>query len=531
MARFVDAQKTTRRPRRRVTVQTTTTSTPAMTTTENGMPTHVSSDSNVLDLYYQMGAIRAKAVQDDLAEFATTFLAALREDVTLTLKAMFYNRDVREGQGERTAFRFMFRLLCTKAPNLAIVNIPNVVHFGRWDDLFTAMDTPVEAAALAYMAAHLEQDETNSLCAKWMPREGTAWGAFGNRLRQAMGLDWREYRQLLAGKTDVVETLMCQGRWNEIDYNKVPSQAIMKYRKAWYRHDQARYEAWVQALKAGVPGVKINAKAIHPHEIIAPMMNLHYGYGTRPVEFDMLEAQWNALPNWMDANRKILPVVDVSGSMEGLPMQVAIALGLYISERNVGPFHNAFFTFAEHPSFIHLDASMSLFDRVQDVKAADWGGNTNLEAVFKVLLKNANTENVPAHEMPSTILVLSDMQFDASRDSATDSALDMIDREYERYGYKRPNIVFWNLRDSNGVPAQADQRGTMLVSGFSPSIMRAILACTDIPAPPTPYETMLETLNSERYERVITDVAEKVKPPRRKPTTKKKASPRGKQTR
>lgn len=477
------------------------------TFTENGMVTHSTSGRKIVDLFFKMGGSRA--LSD--ASLESLFAAAFGEDALLATKAAFYNRDIRGGQGERKSFRVFFKYLCEHEPAVAIHNIPNVVHFGRWDDLLVALDTPVEVAAVQYIAQALV--DGNKLAGKWMPREGKKDHEVADRLRKHMGLSWREYRALLAGNTDVVESKMCAQKWDAINYSHVPSVAVKKYRKSFYKRDGERYGAWVAELTKPVEerakGVKVNAKAIFPHDIIKPFLDAgvhypsyglyarRYGNAMNITEQKALEAQWKALPDYMPKGRRILPICDVSGSMVGQPLEVSVALGLYMAERNVGPFENAIITFSEKPTVLTLTAK-DLANRVAEVAKAPWGMNTNFEAVFKLVLTKAKAAGLAAADMPEAILVLSDMQFDSCVQKPSDTALSMIDRMYEEAGYKRPDVIFWNLRTSSGVPVKFDTQGTALVSGFSPSILKSIFSGANM----TPMEILLQTLESERYERV-----------------------------
>lgn len=498
------------------------------TRTTNGMGALTTTGSKVLDLFSKMGASRMMSEE----QIVDAFSLAGGEDFLLTLKAMFYARDIRGGMGERRAFRVMFRRLCVNSPIVAIRTLPNVPFFGRWDDLFVAIGTPVEGAALGVYATALANGD--KLAAKWAPREGKKNHDIADKLRKTLGLDWKAYRKLLAGNTSVVETKMCAKQWGAINYSHVPSQAAKNYRTAFFRNDEERYKAYVEALTSGNPNVKINAGAIHPHEIIAPLtahvrtqnwmegahgvlaQNVLGNISTPLIEQQALEAQWKALPDYMPKGRKVLPVVDVSGSMSGLPMQVALALGLYVAERNAGPFKDAIITFSARPTFLHLDSTtLSLTQRVRRAMESPWGQNTDLEAVFKLILKKAMECNLPPEDMPETVIIVSDMQFDKAtaqrnpqryayfdtrgNEPMNDTALDMISKGYDLAGYKRPNLVFWNV---NGVagnqPVKTTERGTALVSGFSPAILKAVFAGEDM----NPVATMLNALNSPRYERV-----------------------------
>ena len=461
--------------------------------TENDMVTHSTSGSRVLDLFYGMGGSR------QMGETAIIRLAssAFGEDALLTTKAMFYNRDVRGGQGERRSFRLMFRWLCENYPEIAIKNLTNVPFYGRWDDLFVAVNTPVEVPAIDTIASALKAGD--KLCAKWMPREGK--GKTSGRYKDAMvlrkylDLTPRSYRKLLAGNTQVIESFMCSGKWESIDYNHVPSVASNKYRHAFGKHDFTRYSAWLESLSKPESGNKIHADAIFPHTIVHGYLSNHYG-GIKGLD-KTLEAQWKALPNYVPDGQSFIPVCDVSGSMNGEPMEVSVSLGVYLSERNKGPFKDAFLTFSGHPKLQVLTGD-TLRGKIEQLETSQWDMNTDLEAVFKLILSKATSGSVPAEDMPQTILIISDMQFDQCIEKPSNTAMDMIRRQYETAGYKIPNVVFWNVRTSQGIPVKLDEQGTAIVSGFSPSIMKNLLS-----GEMRPDAVMLRTLLDPRYDRVV----------------------------
>ena len=330
-----------------------------------------------------------------------------------------------------------------------------------------------------------------------MPRKGTK----ANIIRRYLRVSPKSYRKLLVGLTNVVETKMCAKDWSSIEYSKLPSLASSRYQKSFMNNDEERYEEYKRALVDGK--TTINVGAVYPYDITK---SIKYG-----VEKDVAQAQWDSLPNYMeDINERVLPVVDVSGSM-GNPagnngnvtcMDVSTSLGLYISERNEGVFKNAFITFSSKPQLQLLEGSLA--NRLHELQRADWGMNTDLQATFKLILDQAVKNNVPVSEMPTKVLILSDMEFDEAISGDYDrvsewnpTAQEMIKGMYEEAGYKMPGIVYWNIQSrQDKVPTSFDEMGTALVSGFSPSIMKSILSCQDM----TPYNMMMETIGSARYE-------------------------------
>ena len=463
----------------------------AMTTndvrTENGMPTNSTSSDNVLDLFYKMGGFRGRSA----GEVLLSFRKAYSEDRLLATKALFYHRDVRSGQGERSSFRAMFEWLCNTHPDVARANLHNVPFYGRWDDVLAAFDTEVENDALELISKALLSGD--ALCAKWMPRANKAKARLARKIMNYMGLSPREYRKLLVANTRVVETQMCNNEWSAINFNSVPSNAISKLRKAFFRHDGERFSEWIKKLVSGNKSVKINASAIFPHDIVRKFLSFPTPSG---AEATLLDEQWKALPNFVGEDNSFLAVCDVSGSMSGTPMEVSIALGIYLSERNVGPFKDGFITFSANPKLQILNGTLS--QRISQLARSQWDMNTNLESVFELILRTAIKHRLANRDLPKNVIILSDMQFDRCVYGSSKSAMDMIRNMYSSAGYTVPNVIFWNLRTSTGVPAKSTESGVALVSGFSPSIMKTLLGGNT-----NPMKVMLATLNSDRYNRVV----------------------------
>lgn len=457
--------------------------------TENGMTTNSTSLNACVDLFFNIGAMRGQDKHRLISNFSKAFI----EDPTRALKILFWARDVREGAGERQIFRDILTYLAANQTGALRRVIHLIPEFGRWDDLLVFVGTSFEGEAFDLIQTALIR-HSDSLCAKWMPRKGT----IAEKLRKHLQMSPKEYRKTLVATTNVVETQMCAGQWAEIEFGKLPSLASARYQKAFGRRTPETYGAYIKALESGEE--KINAGAVYPYDVVK---SLRHGNA------EVANEQWKALPNWMEnieAGDMILPVVDVSGSMAcpagGNPnvtcMDVAISLGLYISERNQGPFKDAFITFHERPELQVLSGSLN--DRYTQLSRAPWGMNTNLESVFKLVLNQATKHKLAEAEMPSKILILSDMEFDAAVDVGGEdwnpTAHQMIQEMYEKAGYKVPQIVFWNIQSRNGgVPVAFDQQGTALISGFSPAIMKSLIG-GEIESP---QQIMDKTILSERY--------------------------------
>ena len=466
--------------------------------TENGMVTNTSSLNPCVDLFFTIGSVRANLdYPDTVRDLISKVEAARNHDPQITRKILFWVRDVRGGAGERETFRKIFRYFCSKYPQEMIDNIHLVPEFGRWDDIFLAFDTLVEDAAMEFIIRTLESDNS-ALLAKWIPRTGGKVSKdkrmIAHKIRKAMEMNPKEFRKYIVERTSVVETAMCKKDYSQVNYNHIPSLAMSRYTNAFTRNDSVNYFAFRQALVNQDPSVKINAGAVYPYDIVR---TLRFG------DSILANEQWKALPNYMEGNvERVLPVCDVSGSMESAisgstnAMDICISLGLYISERNEGPFKNAFVTFSERPSLQYL--SGDLHSRFIQLQTSEWGMSTNLESTFQHILDQARKNSVLPEEMPTCILIMSDMEFNAAIDENL-TAMDMIRQQYSESGYVLPKIVFWNLNARNtNIPVQIQDENTALISGFSPSILKSVLSGAKM----SPESIMLETLNSERYSSV-----------------------------
>lgn len=467
--------------------------------TANGGATNASSLNNCVDLFFQIGSMRSNSEEDILVAWTKAFL----EDPQSALKILFWARDVRQGAGERRVFRTILTHMAERNPDLFTQQlIAQIPEFGRWDDLFVFFGTPLEKCAANVIENALQHND--ALCAKWMPREKGSKSHIARALRHHMGVTPKVYRKILSSLTVVVETQMCNHEWADINYSHVPSQAMRIYKNAFQRNAPEAWSGYMSQLASGE--TKVNAGAIHPHQILGPYIecspnSVVYGYSANTCTANIqeipqiAEEQWNALPNWMISNKGgILPVVDTSGSMMGLPIQVAVSLGIYIAERTAGPFQNHFVTFSNRPKMQKMTGE-TLRQKLTSVCSAEWGMSTNIEGTFKAILHHATTSGATAEDMPKTILILSDMEFNACA-RINETAMQSIRRQYNEAGFDLPNIVFWNLNARLGnVPVRFDEQGTALVSGFSPTIMKSILSANNF----TAESIMRLTIDSERY--------------------------------
>ena len=442
--------------------------------TTNGMITNSTSLNANVDMFFLAGASRNMSDND----IQLLFQKAIVENPEVALKVLFWTRDVRGGAGERRFFRVCAKFLNDNYPNYLENVIKYVPEYGRWDDIFE-LD---EKLVLPLIKEGIEKND--GLLAKWLPRKHN----FANKVRKYLGLTPKEYRKLVVNLSNTVEQSMCAKEWESIIYRTVPSVAMNKYRKAFFRNDADRFNNFISLVNEGKETIK--ADALFPHQL--------YQAFKRNENQKAVEAQWKNLPNYIqDSTEKILPICDVSGSMTGLPMDVSVSLGVYISEKNNSIFKDAFITFSANPEMHYLKGS--LYERFIQLHRAEWGMNTNLEAVYKLILNKAIQNSISEDEMPTKILIISDMEFDSCAQNYSDTALKMIQRMYSNAGYKVPEIIFWNVNGRIGnVPASFNSSGVGLVSGFSPSILKSILQGNI----DTPEGLMLRTVMSERYSNI-----------------------------
>ena len=456
--------------------------------TENGMKARKSTANAVVDLFYNIGASRGKNI-------VPAFTAAFVEDKDLALRVAAWARDVRGGSGERELFRSILKHLEKTDTEAAKALLKKVPELGRWDDIFVFETKEMKSAAYTMLGDALR--EKNGLAAKWTPRKGPV----AVEVREFFGMSPKFYRKSLVEMTKVVESQMCAKTWDEINFSHVPSVAASRYKKAFNRNTP-KYAEYVAALVKGEdPQVKVNAAAVYPYDVLKGRIN-SYGVNFDKTEMDLVQKQWEALPNFVgDAN--ILPLVDVSGSMTCAAgkntklscLEVAVSLGLYLADKNTGKFKDTFLTFSNKPELLHLEGNIN--QKIDQMVKSKWEMNTDMIAAFKKILDVAVQGSVPQNEMPAMVLILSDMQFDRCVEY-DDNALQAIERTYRNAGYEMPKVVFWNLNSSYGnAPVKFNESGTALVSGFSPAIVKPLLS-GDMDSF-TPEAVMLKTIMDDRY--------------------------------
>ena len=495
------------------------------TYTENGALTYKSTLDGLLDLFALGGAYRTRSDADVI----NLFMKAFAEDEVHALKCLFYLRDVRGGQGERRFFRVVTKWLAREHTDAMKRNLQYVPEFGRWDDLYVFVGTPLERDAFQLMRNQLELDvqcKTPSLLAKWLKSENTSSHdsrALADKTRRFLGMNHKEYRKtlsILRERIRVLERLMSAGRWDEIEFDKIPSRAGMIYKNAFARHDIERMKQGAEQSYedfAKDKNTKVNAKALYPYEVVKEAMafsrdwGYYYDRGRKSQDLDnterlMVNKYWENLADYFKGcTFNGICVADTSGSMYGDPLCVALSIAMYCAERNKGDFANHFFTFSNDPTFVEING-VDFVDKINRMVRSDWGGSTNVEAVFDQMLRIAKQNGCSQDEIPASVIIISDMEFNScvcggsrsrnrwgSGSIANETLFETIEKRWNAAGYKLPLLTFWNVRARQDNIPMRSTKYVNYVSGFSPVIFEQVLKGI------TAVDLMMDKLDSERY--------------------------------
>ena len=476
-----------------------------MAYTENGAVTRRSTGSCCLDLFATAGALRKRPDEDILDRFTRAY----REDRNAAMKLLFFSRDVRGGLGERRLFRICLNWLAARHPESVIKNIPYIAEYGRWDDIISLIGTPCEEEAVKAVSAQLKKDLEAmtaggevSLVAKWLPSANASSRQtrhMGVRMASLLGMTDREYRKTLSalrGHIRIIENSLRTKDYS-FDYSKQPSRAMYKYRKAFIRNDSERYLSFLDSVRRGEK--TLTAANVSPYELVQPYLS---GYGRRlsslsAEERKALNATWDCLPDF-GTDDNALAVIDTSGSMYDnwgvMPAAVALSLGIYLAERSRGPYRGCFIEFSRTPQLIELKGE-DFVSKLEYAASFCEMANTNLQAVFDVILNAAVRNNVPREDMPGRLVIISDMEFDRCMDDAELTNFTYAKVRYARKGYDLPKVVFWNVASRNRhQPVSKDEKGVTLVSGATPRLFEMVAGGSE-----SPYRFMMEVLSSERY--------------------------------
>ena len=480
--------------------------------TENGAIGYRSAGHPLVDLNFAVSSMRKMSDEEVINLYRTAY----DRDPQSAIVWLFFARDIRGGMGERRLFRTCMNWLARTTPQTIRPLLPLISHYGRWDDLLGLYDTPLQRDVLRLIVAQLREDHLRcndglniSLLAKWMPSENASspkTREMAARLRCALYMSPKTYRVLLSRLRKhlrIVERQMSEQKWSEIDYTAVPSRANMLYGSAFLRHDRTRRRQFLSQAEQQ-PSL-VNASTVYPHEIV-------HRYGMKSRESDpSLEAMWKSLPFACDdAKGGTLVVADGSGSMKTrvsrdssvLAIDIARALAIFFAERLNGPFRNRFVTFSSRPRLADLRKCSTLREKIDAAARYNEADNTNIEAVFNLILDTAVHNHLPPDALPHNVLIISDMEFDActraDHGHPNAALFAHIGARFRKAGYRMPRLIFWNVTSrSRTIPIRQNENGVALVSGFSPSVIRMVMSNRT-----EPYEVLMETLHGSRYEPV-----------------------------
>lgn len=469
------------------------------TKTENGADCKNTTDSALLDMFSTIGSMRNRTEDEIIKKFELAF----QEDPLGAMRCLFYARDIRGGLGERRVFRVLLPYVAEKHEKELDKNLRLVSEFGRFDDFYSLVGTNLEdrmwecvKKQLSMDVIAMQDEEPCSLLAKWLKKADASslnTRKLGIYTAQKLGMSVYDYKRLcnrLRKHIDVVEQRMSAKQWDSINYPAVPSRAMMNYRKAFARHDGARFEEYINKVSSG--DQKINASTLYPYDIVEKILYQH-------EDNKVLETQWGNLPNYVDGDVNAIVMADVSGSMHGRPMATSIGLAMYFAERNRGAYHNLFMTFSGNPEFVEIKGK-TITQKINFISKSKWNMNTDLEAALLKILEVAIKNHCSQEEMPKSLIIVSDMEIDCcARQKHKENFYDYVSRVYEEHGYKIPNVVFWNVDSRHDVfLADKDRKGVQLVSGQSASTFKNLIGCVD----KTPVEIMYSVLNSDRYQAI-----------------------------
>ena len=479
--------------------------------TENGAATLATTGDCCLDLFATIGALRHVSEE----EICLRFMRAYAEDRDKAMKILFFARDVRGGLGERKTFRIITQWLANYSKSSVVKNIVNIPEYGRYDDLMSLFGTSCETEVLRFIAGQWKKDmkalkngEPVSLLGKWLPSVNASSAdtvAQAKKIVKYLNLRPSKYRKALSALRKHIHILENDLRLRDytFDYAQIPSRAVHKYRVAFMRNDRKRYMKYLKRVERGTAGM--HTATLLPYDIVASVLDKYTGWDNKPIrvteeERTALNVTWNALPDYT-CGENALVVIDGSGSMYGydnpMPAAVALSLGIYYAERNRGQFQNHFITFSEHPQLVQIKGD-DIVDKVTYCESYNECANTNIEAVFRLILNTAREQQVPQEEMPSRIYIVSDMEFDFCARNAGLTNFQNMEQMYQTAGYKLPEVVFWNVASRRRQqPVKKNQQGVALVSGFNPRLFEMISS-----ANLSPYACMMDVLNRERYNKI-----------------------------
>ena len=492
--------------------------------TANDGTAYRTSGSPLVDLNFSVPALRQAAIDFygkskhnshfystdrtmDAVEALRLFITSYEEDPLYTMKWLMYARHIKLGLGERDIFRMMLTKIGDLHPDMALQFIigTELWNYGRWDDVlrifFDTTSTILHDGLGEVISNQFRRDvigcslgDSISLLAKWMPSNNTSSKEKRSEaviLQSLLHLSAREYRKTLSRLREylaVVDRKASLNQWNDINYNHVPSKANLKYRNAFLKHDEERRQVYLASLEKGDDSVKINANTMFLYDIVQAYVKADSCWDSSLNPYDeTLEQLWNAQEAPKDYD-DILVIRDGSGSMgqqlsgnsSVTALSVADSIALYCAQYNKNEsFKNRFITFSNRPQMVDISMCQTLRDKLRRLHRFDDYSNTDIEATFDLILDTAVKNHLRQDELPSSCLIISDMQFDqATAHDDNTTVIESCRQKFEALGYTMPRLIFWNVSvyAHNTIPVQMHPSGVILVSGFSKSIVDMVVS-------------------------------------------------------
>ncbi len=458
----------------------------------------------------------------------------------------FQTRDIRGGKGERDLFYKMFAILVESlhaaGKDDTIEKLIRLIgEYGCYRDYIellrkdvdlskkvrqifmkcikdrliadkTIMDRVIRAEAEAKVSSSI------SLLAKWLPRESGVDRSIARSIAKGCGWSMPEYRKLVSSLNAYLKTVeinMCGGTWKDIVPHAVPGRNMKIHKNAFlnmpagktiassmkqmYRYPESEdrvecrenFLKYLTKVSKGDVTMK-GANVLMPHEIIKEILS------TESAENKIiLEGQWKSIKEKMGTFNRIVCLSDFSGSMNGIPMLVSMAIGLLISESTSGAFRNRLLTFDSNPQWLTFSEDQTLFEKTDVCTTSPWGGSTDFEKAYQLVLDTLIAEKVPVGEEPKDLLVLTDMGWDQATSGHAFHLDNLKKRFREAGGWEVPRVIIWNLRDAfKQYQANEKTPGVLMISGWHPSVIKRI---QDGISATTPYEGVRAVLDDERY--------------------------------
>lgn len=479
------------------------------TRTENGAVALKTTDDALLDYFGTVGALRTA----DENRITSIFEASYQARPLETIKTTFYARDIRgdeevQGLGERRVFRILLKYCALHHPEAIRPNLDLIGVYGRYDDLYELVGTPLEKDMWTAMKKQFEEDLENmakgnaiSLLAKWIKTADASspkTRALGKLTAQKLGYDVYNFKRIVRAmrkQIGIVESLMSTGRWDEIKYSEVPSRAMLIYRNAFKKHDEERFSQFAQKAVTGEE--KINSGTLYPYDLIEKGIKgiWDWRWHLTGTENNIVQAQWDQLPNYVEPGTNAIVMADTSGSMNGRPIMTALGLAIYFAQRNIGAYHNLYMTFSSCPRYQEIKGK-TLAQIFRNLDYRGWQMNTDCEAAFNLILDTAIKNHVEPSEMPKSLIIISDMEFDYCGNRQW-TFYDKMKAKFAQYGYEIPTIVFWNVESRNDVfHADKNRKGVILVSGQSAGTFKNLIGAIGM----SPMDFVMQVVNAKRYE-------------------------------